>query len=47
MILERQALHAHRIAFKHPTDGRDMEFTAPLPADIEFTLSELRKWRGV
>ena len=27
----RQALHAHRLAFKHPVDGRELRFEAPLP----------------
>jgi len=46
VILQRQALHAKKIAFRHPQDGRAMEFEAPLPADLELTLAELRKWRG-
>src|SRR3954468_12541421 len=29
----RQALHAHRLGFRHP-DGREMAFEAPLPADM-------------
>jgi 23S rRNA pseudouridine1911/1915/1917 synthase len=32
--LERQALHAARLAFAHPDDGRALDFTAPLPADL-------------
>jgi 23S rRNA pseudouridine1911/1915/1917 synthase len=45
IILERQALHAYKLGFEHPDDKREMEFIAPLPADIEHTLSELREWR--
>ncbi len=30
----RQALHAARLAFAHPSDGRRVEFEAPLPADL-------------
>lgn len=45
VVLERQALHARRIAFAHPVDQRPMEFEAPLPADIEGVLKELREWR--
>jgi 23S rRNA pseudouridine1911/1915/1917 synthase len=40
--LGRQALHASRIAFRHPTTGKTVEFTAPLPADIENILEVLR-----
>lgn len=31
----RQALHASRLRLRHPRDGRWIEFTAPLSADIE------------
>jgi 23S rRNA pseudouridine1911/1915/1917 synthase len=30
----RQALHATRLAFMHPVDGRRVAFESPLPADI-------------
>jgi 23S rRNA pseudouridine1911/1915/1917 synthase len=40
--LGRQALHASLIAFRHPTMGKEMEFTAPLAADIESILEVLR-----
>jgi len=30
----RQALHAHRLAFRHPAIDRDVEFTSPLPPDM-------------
>lgn len=45
-LLDRQALHAHRLAFKHPTTGERVEFVAELPADMERTLAALRKWRN-
>lgn len=32
--LDRPFLHAHRLVFHHPADGRRMEFTCPLPADL-------------
>lgn len=32
--ISRQALHSYRLAFTHPITGKDMEFTAPLPADM-------------
>lgn len=44
-LLERQALHAHRLIIAHPTSGERMEFVAPLPPDMDRTLEALRKWR--
>src|SRR5882757_699820 len=40
--LERPFLHAARLVFKHPRDGRRMEFTSELPADLQRVLDELR-----
>jgi len=40
--LERPFLHAARLAFNHPTDGRRMEFTSALPADLERVVDDLR-----
>lgn len=39
----RQALHAYRLAFQHPTDGRDLAFEAPLAADFSDLLARLRR----
>jgi 23S rRNA pseudouridine1911/1915/1917 synthase len=39
--LERPFLHAARLVFTHPSDGRRMEFSAPLPADLQHILDEL------
>jgi 23S rRNA pseudouridine1911/1915/1917 synthase len=41
----RQALHAWRLAFRHPEDGRSLRFEAPLPADMETLLGQLRRER--
>ena len=30
----RQALHAERLGFEHPTDGRPLVFDSPPPADL-------------
>jgi 23S rRNA pseudouridine1911/1915/1917 synthase len=38
----RQALHAWRLAFRHPDDGRPVSFEAPLPDDLERLLARLR-----
>ena len=37
--LSRQALHAYRLAFAHPADGRALEFQAPLPPDLRQALA--------
>jgi 23S rRNA pseudouridine1911/1915/1917 synthase len=42
VILNRQALHAHRIKLTHPATGEPIEFTAPLPDDLQAVLRELR-----
>src|SRR5262245_5496398 len=39
----RQALHACRLAFRHPADGRAMTFDAPLPADLSSLVERLRR----
>jgi 23S rRNA pseudouridine1911/1915/1917 synthase len=44
-LLERQALHAHRLTLTHPTSGQRMSFEANLPADMLQTLEALRRWR--
>ena len=38
----RQALHARRLAFRHPADGREMAFEAPLPDDMAGLIARLR-----
>jgi 23S rRNA pseudouridine1911/1915/1917 synthase len=40
--LQRPFLHAARLVFKHPIDGRQMEFTSELPEDLQLVLDELR-----
>lgn len=39
--LERQFLHAARLAFPHPEDGREMTFFSPLPPDLVAFLERL------
>jgi 23S rRNA pseudouridine1911/1915/1917 synthase len=41
----RQALHAHRLAFKHPMNQRPMNFEAQPPDDFQSLLETLRKRR--
>ena len=38
----RQALHAYRLAFRHPADGRALRFEAPVPTDLAELLEGLR-----
>ena len=38
----RQALHAWRLAFRHPAGGRELQFEAAVPADMEALLRRLR-----
>jgi 23S rRNA pseudouridine1911/1915/1917 synthase len=40
--LQRQWLHARRLGFEHPGDGRWVEYTSPYPADLERALELLR-----
>ncbi len=46
LVLQRQALHARRLKLKHPDTGREIEFLAPLPEDLENTLARLAEYRG-
>lgn len=41
--LTRQFLHAHRLGFALPSSGAWVEFTSPLPADLEAVLARLRQ----
>jgi 23S rRNA pseudouridine1911/1915/1917 synthase len=39
----RQALHAYRLAFRHPADDREIQFEAPIPKDLRELLARLRR----
>ena len=43
--LERPFLHALRLSFVHPRDGRRMEFVAPIADDLRSIVEELRDAR--
>ena len=45
ILIDRQALHAHRLTFEHPATGEELSLTAPLPADFARTLEALRAHR--
>ena len=40
--LERQFLHARRLAFRHPFTGEQVDVESPLPADLEAALERAR-----
>jgi 23S rRNA pseudouridine1911/1915/1917 synthase len=40
--LGRQFLHARRLSFAHPDDGRPLSFESPLPADLAAALGRAR-----
>lgn len=42
-LLERQALHARRLEFLHPLEGKRVAYEAPVPADLEATVEALRE----
>ena len=46
LAFPRQALHALRLAFRHPADGRPLQFDAPIPDDMAALLDRLRQGAG-
>jgi 23S rRNA pseudouridine1911/1915/1917 synthase len=45
--IDRQALHARRVAFQHPISKQKVAFEAPLPQDLDGLLEWLRRARGL
>ncbi len=45
-LLSRQALHAHRLRFRHPRTNQVLDTIAPLPEEFERTLTALRQHRA-
>lgn len=43
-LCPRQALHARTLGFRHPATGKEMDFEAPIPADMQALLD---KWRDM
>ena len=43
-LLNRQALHAFRLGFEHPTEKKWMEFTVPLPDDYSIVLKTIESF---
>ncbi len=44
-VIDRVALHAHTLEFKHPETDKIVKFEAPLPDDMQNFLDTLRKYR--
>jgi 23S rRNA pseudouridine1911/1915/1917 synthase len=42
IYIKRSALHAHRLAFTHPREAKEVSFAAKLPADMQLCLDNLR-----
>jgi 23S rRNA pseudouridine1911/1915/1917 synthase len=47
VLLDRQALHARRLAFVHPDTAEPLQIIAPLPDDLTAVLGELARWRAL
>ncbi len=46
ILLDRHALHAHRLTIAHPVTNERMTFHAPLPSDMQVMLDALREYRS-
>jgi len=44
-VIDRVALHASTLEFKHPKTEKTVKFEAPLPEDMQNLLDMLRKYR--
>ena len=42
-LCPRQALHAQTLGFRHPVTGEQMDFTSPLPDDLQQLIDKWRK----
>jgi 23S rRNA pseudouridine1911/1915/1917 synthase len=45
-VIDRCALHASTIEFRHPTTEQMVQFEAPLPEDMQHLLDLLRQYRS-
>ena len=43
LLITRQALHARNLRFAHPRSGEWLEFSAPLPADMQTLIAAVRQ----
>lgn len=44
-VCPRQALHARTLGFRHPHTGKEMDFEAPVPQDMEALFNKWRSFR--
>ena len=42
-FIDRQALHAATLGFRHPEDERALRFEAPLPSDMQALITVMRE----
>ena len=42
--IERPALHARSLGFRHPTLGKEVDFEAEVPQDLVEAIERLRGW---
>ena len=47
MLLNRQALHAQTLGFRHPITGEPVHAEAPIPEDLAALLTDLRNRYGI
>lgn len=45
-LCPRQALHARTLGFRHPATGREMDFSVPVPSDMEAMITRWREYGG-
>lgn len=45
-LCPRQALHARTLGFRHPTTGKEMDFTSELPEDMTLLIEKWRRRGG-
>lgn len=43
-LCPRQALHAKTLGFKHPRTGKEMDFSSPLPKDMQMLVERWREY---
>ena len=43
-LCPRQALHAQTLGFRHPGSGEQMDFTSPLPTDLQALINKWHKF---
>lgn len=46
IVFPRQMLHAETLGFTHPATGKRLEFSSPMPEDMEECIKELEKYTG-